>query len=73
MEILELQSLHPLSWCQPRMRHFMGHFKVLKNEMLPTVYDTMFTKGIRVEERDIIHSKEHLYHKIFGRYRLFKY
>ena len=45
MEILELQPLHLISWCQTKMRHFLKACKVF-NDMLPAVYDTMYTKEI---------------------------
>ena len=46
MEILELQPLHLISWCQTRMGHFLKACKVFNDNMLPAVYDTMYTKGI---------------------------
>ena len=51
MEILEMTPLHLLSWCQTRMAHFLKSCSVF-DDMLATVYDTMYTRGIRVDERD---------------------
>ena len=48
MEILKLQLLHLTSSCQTR--HFLKACKVL-DDMLPALYDTMQTEGIRVDER----------------------
>ena len=52
MEILELQSLHLISWYLTRMGHFLKACKVF-DDMLLDVYDTMYAKGIRVDERDL--------------------
>lgn len=60
MEILELQPLHLMSWCQTRMGHFLKACKIM-DEMLPAVYDAMFTKGIRVEERDLLFTAKNIY------------
>ena len=60
MEILELTPLHLLSWCQTRMGHFLKACKVF-NEMLPAVYDTMYTKGIRIDERDLLFTASNIF------------
>ena len=59
MEILELQPLHLISWCQTRMGHFLKACKVF--DMFPAVYDTMYTKGIRVDERDLLFTAENIF------------
>ena len=61
MEILELQPLHLISWCQTRMGHFLKACKVFNDNMLPAVYDTMYTKGIRVDERDLLFTAENVF------------
>ena len=53
MEILELSPLHLLSWCQTRMSHFLKSCEVF-DSMLPAVYDAMYMKGIRIDERDLL-------------------
>ena len=60
MEILELQPLHLISWCETRMGHFLKACKVF-DEMLPAVYDTMYTKGIRADERDLLFRAENIF------------
>ena len=61
MEILELQPLHLISWCQTRTGHFLKACKVFNDNMLPAVYDTMYTKGIRVDERDFLFTAENTF------------
>ena len=60
MEILELQPLHLISWRQTRMGHFLKACKVF-DDMLPAVSDTMYTKGIRVDERDLLFTAENIF------------
>ena len=60
MEILELQPLHLISWCQTRMGHFLKACKVF-DDMLPAVYDTMHTKGIRIDERDLLFTAKNIF------------
>ena len=60
MEILELQPLHLISWCQTRIGHFLKACKVF-DDMLPAVSDTMYTKGIRVDERDLLFTAENIF------------
>ena len=59
MELLELQPLHLTSWCQTRMGHFLKGCKVF--DMLLAVNDTMYTKGIRVDERDLLFTAENTF------------
>ena len=59
MEILELQPLHLTSCCQTRMGHFLKTCKVF--DMLPAVYDTMYTKGIRDDERNLLFTAENIF------------
>ena len=42
------------------MGHFLKACKVF-NDMLPAVYDTMYTKGIRVDERDLLFTAENIF------------
>ena len=60
MAILEMTPLHLLSWCQTRMSHFLKSCHVF-DDMLAAVYDTMYTKGIRVDEREILFSPTNVY------------
>ena len=60
MEILELQPLHLIAWCQTRMGHFLKACKVF-DDMLPAVYDTMYTKGIRADKRDLLFTAENIF------------
>ena len=59
MEILELQPLHLTSCFQTRMGHFLKTSKVF--DMLPAVYDTMYTKGIRDDERNLLFTAENIF------------
>ena len=58
MEILKLQLLHLTSSYQTR--HFLKACKVL-DDMLPALYDTMQTEGIRVDERDLLFTAENIF------------
>ena len=60
MEILELQPFDLISWHQTRMGHFLKACKVF-DDMLPAVSDTMYTKGIRVDERDLLFTAENIF------------
>ena len=60
MEILGMTPLHLLSWCRTRMAHFLNSCKVF-DDMLAAVYDTMYTRGIRVDERDLLFSAMNVY------------
>ena len=60
MEILEMTPLHLLSWCQIRMAHFLKSCHVF-DAMLAAVYDIMYIKGIRVDERDLLFSVMNVY------------
>ena len=55
MEILETTPLHLLPWCQTRMAHFLKFFHVF-DEILAAAYGAMYTKGICVEEQDLLFS-----------------
>ena len=60
MEILELQPLHLISWCQTRMGDFLKVCKVF-DDMPPAVYDIMYTKGVRVGKRDLLYTAENIF------------
>ena len=60
MEILGMTPLHLLSWCQTRMAHFLNSCCIF-DDMLAAVYDTMYTKNIRVDERDLLFSAINIY------------
>ena len=60
MDILEMTPLHILSWCQTRMAHFLKSCRVFDG-MLAAAYDVMYTKGIRVDERDLLLSFINVY------------
>ena len=60
MEILEASKLHLISWCQTRMAHFLNASKVF-DDMLPAIYDVMFTKNVRKEERDILFTPQNIF------------
>ena len=55
MDILEMNPLHILSWCQTRMAHFLKSCRVFDG-MLAAVYDVIYTKGIRVDEQNLLFS-----------------
>ena len=60
MELLELTPLHLISWCQTRMAHFLKSCNVFE-EMLPAVYDVMYTRGIRFDERDRLFTASNIF------------
>ena len=60
METLGMAPLHLLSWCQTQMAHFLKSCSDF-NQMVAAVYDTMYTKGIRVEERDTVFTAINVY------------
>ena len=60
MELLELQPLHLISWCQTRMGHFLKGCKVFDN-MLLAVNDTMYIKGIWADERGLLFTAENIF------------
>ena len=60
MEILDMSPLHLISWCQTRMAHFFKSCCVV-NESMPAIYDVMYTKGIRIDERDLLFTANNIY------------
>ena len=60
MEILEASPLHLISWCQTRMAHFLKASRVF-DEMLPAVYDVMYTKGVKEDDRDILFTPKNVF------------
>ena len=60
MEILEMTLLHLLSWYQTRMVHFLKSCHVFDG-VLAAVFDVMCTKGIPVDERDLLFSVMNVY------------
>ena len=42
------------------MEHFLKACKVF-DDILPAVYDTMYTKGIRADERDLLFRAENIF------------
>ena len=60
MKILKMTPLHLISWCQTRMAHFLKSCHVFDG-MLAAVYDVMYTKGICVDERDLLFSVMNIY------------
>ena len=60
MEILDMTPLHLLSWCQTRMAHFLKSCAVF-DDMLAAIYDTMYTRGIRIDERDLLFTCINVY------------
>ena len=60
MEILEMTPLRILSWCQTRMAHFLKSCRVFDG-MLAAVYDVIYTKGIRVDEQNLLFSVMNAY------------
>ena len=60
MEILELQPLHLVSWCQTRMAHFLTTCKLFSDSLVP-LYDVMYTKNIKKESRDILFTPMNIY------------
>ena len=50
-EILDMSSISVISWCGTRMAHFLDACEVM-GKILPALYDTMYTCGIKPEERD---------------------
>ena len=53
MEILEVKPLHLVSWYKARLKHFLKAEAVF-DDMLPAVYDVMFTQNMKPDERDVI-------------------
>ena len=60
MEILDLQPLHLISWCQTRMAHFLTACKVF-DDSLVALYDVMSSKNIRTEERNLLFTPINIY------------
>ena len=60
MSILDMTPPHLLSWCQTRIAHFLKSCNIF-NEMLAAVYDNMYTKGIQVDERDLLFTTINVY------------
>ena len=53
LEILESTPLNLISWCQTRMAHFLKASRIF-DEMLPGIYDVMYTKGVKEDDRDTL-------------------
>ena len=60
MEILEMNPVNLISWCQTRMAHFLTAC-VLTDKSLPAMYDIMYNNSIRVEERDIFFTSSNIF------------
>ena len=60
MCMLELKPIHMLSWCATRMAHFMEACVSFDDILIP-MYDTMFTSGLRKEDRDKLFTAENIY------------
>ena len=64
LEVLELTPLHLISWCQTRMLHFLKACSICY-AMLPALYDVMYTRGIRVDDRDTLFSATNIFILVF--------
>ena len=60
LEILESTPLNLISWCQTRMAHFLKAARVF-DEMLPGVYDVMYTKDVKEDDRDILFTPKNVF------------
>ena len=60
MEILEMSPVHLISWCQTRMAHFLSACRLV-NESLVALYDVMYNRKIRVDERDVFFTANNIY------------
>ena len=60
MEIVELQPLHLVSWCQTRMGHFLTACRLFSDSLVP-LYDVMYSKNIKAESRDLLFAPINVY------------
>ena len=53
-------GVHLITWCATRMAHFVTAFSHFDDLIVP-VYYTMFTMGLKQEERDKFFKAENIY------------